>query len=222
MSIVKNRGFSLIELMIAMVIGLIVVLTMGKLMSSTLGTTTRTVQMAMLTQQLRSAMQMISRDVRRTSYSSDAILCYANFDCATDGSLNLPDDIGFNTDLDCFTFLHDRNHDGNATNDAPGAFRLNRSGTIGAIEIWIGTTAPDCTSTSTSWEPVTDPDIVDVYFFRVDDLLSHTDIIDQDAGGDVLQKIRKVRIQIRGRLIFDPQVVRILEDTTRVRNNIVL
>lgn len=219
----RPSGFTLIEMLVATAIGLIVVLAMAQLMANTLGTSTRTIEMNALTQQLRSTLQLMSRDVRRASYSSDAILCYANIDCRTDGSLSLPGDISFNAASNCFTFQHDRNHDGNATNDGGGAFRLAQSGGVGVMEMWTGTTAADCTSGSSDWLAITDPDIVDVYSFEVDDNASYSEVIDVDGGGsDVLQKVRKVRMSLAGRLTFDPQILRVIEDTVRVRNDLVL
>lgn len=219
----RPAGFTLIEMLIAIAIGLVTVLAMAQLMSNTLGTSTRTVKMTSLTQQLRSSLQLMSRDVRRASYSSDAILCYANIDCYSDGSLSLPGDIQFNADANCFTFQHDRNHDGSATNDGAGAFRLIQSNGVGVLEMWTGNAAVDCASDSNDWLAITDPDIVNVYLFEVNDDASYSEVIDVDGGGsDILQKVRKVRMRLGGRLVFDPQILRIIEETIRVRNDLVL
>lgn len=219
----RPAGFTLIEMLVAMAVGLVAVLAMAQLMANTLGTSTRTVKMTNLTQQLRSTLQLMSRDVRRASYSSDAILCYANIDCGSDGSLSLPGDIGYNAASNCFTYQHDRNHDGNATNDGAGGFRLAQSGSVGVLEMWTGTSAADCTSGSSDWLAITDPEIVNVYQFQVDDDASYSEVIDVDgSGSDVLQKVRKVRMRLGGRLIFDPQIFRVVEETIRVRNDLVL
>jgi len=219
----NTRGFTLMEMMIAMVMGLIVVLTVTRLMASTFGTGTRTIEMTKLTQELRTALQLMSRDVRRTSYSSEAILCYANLNCATDGSVSLPGDISINGNRDCFTYLHDRNHDGNATNDGAGGFRLASVNGVGVLEIWTGNNAPNCTSTVEDWIAITNPSIVDVHTFQVDDDQSYTEVIDlNEAGNNVVQKIRKIHMQVGARLAYNPDVTRVIEETIRVRNEIVL
>ena len=40
--------------------------------------------MSQLTDELRNAMSMMSRDVRRANYNANNIYCYANSDCGID------------------------------------------------------------------------------------------------------------------------------------------
>jgi prepilin peptidase dependent protein B len=219
----RQRGFTLVQLMVAMVISLVVATAMVRLMANTLGTATRTIGMTRLTQELRTALQLMSRDVRRTGFSSEAIQCYANYDCAVDGSVALPGDISYNADKDCFVFLHDRNHDGDGTNDGAGAFRLATSDGVGVLEMWTGIGSANCESGDADWVGITDPAVVDVFLFQADDSPSYTEVIDLDAGGgEILQKVRKVNMRVGGRLIADPQIMRIIEDSIRVRNDVVL
>lgn len=219
----SQRGFTLMEMLVAVVISLIVAAAMTRLMANTLGTATRTTGMTRLTQQVRSAMELMARDVRRAGYSSEAIQCYANHDCGTDGSVNLSGDITFNADNDCFVFQHDRNHDGDGTNDGAGAFRLGSSGGVGVLEMWVAAGTPDCTSTSDSWVEITDPAVIDVYLFSADDTQSYTEVINIDTSGtEVWQKVRKVRMRVGARLSADPVISRVIEDSIRVRNDVVL
>lgn len=219
----RQSGFTLVEFLIATALSLLVALTMTRLMAETLGTATKSIEMTTLTQQLRGTLQMMSRDVRRASYSSEAILCYANLDCATDGSVNLPGDITYNEDQDCFVFRHDRNHDGDALNNGAGAFRLTNTDGLGVLEAWTGAGAADCSAVSSDWIALTDPAIVDIYLFQVDDDQSYQEVIDEDSSGtEILQKIRKVRMRLGGRLAFDPQIDRVIENTIRVRNELLL
>jgi type IV pilus assembly protein PilW len=220
----RLKGFTLMEMMIGLALSMIVILTMSQLTANTFGSGSRIAEMTKLSQDLHSALQLMSRDVRRASFSSNAILCYANTNCASDGSVSLPGDVYFNDDLDCFTFLHDRNQDGNATNDSGGGFRLNSIGGVGVIEAWTGSGAPSCTSTADDWMAITNPDVMDIRVFWVDDSQSYTEVIDQDAssGAQVRQKIRKIRMQATARLIKNPDIVRTEQDTILVRNNLVL
>jgi type II secretory pathway component PulJ len=210
-------------MLIAMVISLVVAAAMTQLMANTLGAATRTIGMTRLTQEVRTALQLMSRDVRRTGYSSEAIQCYANADCAADGSVSLPPDVSFNAENNCFIFQHDRNHDGDGTNDGAGAFRLGSVGGTGVIEMWIGDSAPSCTSGSDDWVEVTDPGIVDVFLFAVDDDQSYTEVINIDtAGTEIMQKVRKIRMRAGARLVSNPLISRVIEDSIRVRNDVVL
>lgn len=219
----KSSGFTLMEMMIGLALSLVVILTMSQLTANTFGSGTRIAEMTKLSQDLHSALQLMSRDVRRTSFSSNAILCYANTNCASDGSVSLPGDVYFNEDLDCFTFLHDRNQDGNATNDSGGGFRLSSVGGIGTLETWTGSGTPTCNSTADDWLAITNPDIIDVRMFQVDDAKSYIEVIDQDESGTQLrQKVRKIRMQATARLIKNPEISRTEQDTILVRNNLVL
>lgn len=219
----KIKGFTLMEMMIGMALSMIVILTMSQLTANSFGSGTKIAAMTKLSQDLHSALQLMSRDVRRSSFSSNAILCFANTNCASDGSVSLPGDVYFNENLDCFTYLHDRNQDGNATNDQGGGFRLISVNDIGIIQTWTGSGAPDCTSGSEDWLAITNPDIINVSAFRVDDEQSHIEVIDEDASGSQLrQKIRKIRMQATASLVRNPDISRTEQDTVLVRNNLVL
>jgi type IV pilus assembly protein PilW len=80
----NQRGATLIELLIGLALSLIVTSSMVVLMSNSLGTATRIIQMTQLTDDMRNAMSMVSRDVRRANYSAYAYKCYGNSDCSLD------------------------------------------------------------------------------------------------------------------------------------------
>jgi hypothetical protein len=91
------------------------------------------------------------------------------------------------------------------------------------IEMWIGDSAPSCTSGSDDWVEVTDPGIVDVFLFAVDDDQSYTEVINIDtAGTEIMQKVRKIRMRAGARLVSNPLISRVIEDSIRVRNDVVL
>jgi type IV pilus assembly protein PilW len=226
-----HRGFTLIEMLIAMVISLVVAAAMTNLMANTLGTSSRTIGMTRVTQEARTALQLMSRDVRRAGYSSEAVQCYANVDCFTDGSVTLPGAISINVGNDCFIFQHDRDHDGDGTNDGAGGFRRGTIDGVGVLEMWAGNNAPSCTAASDDWIEITDPEVVDVYLFWIGDspqtpgdpVLSYTEVINIDPdGNDILQRVRKIRMQVGARLVGNPQITRVIEDSIRVRNDVVL
>ena len=112
-----QAGVTLIEALISLALSMIVTSTMVMLMANSLGTTSRIIQMSQLTGELRNAMLMITRDVRRANYSANATFCYANPDCGLDGSAGQFADIDV-TDGSCFIFGLDRDFDGNAAKPA--------------------------------------------------------------------------------------------------------
>jgi hypothetical protein len=159
------------------------------------------------------------------------MLCYANDDCASDGAINAAADINL-VDLDsdsvndCFTFLMDRDHDGDSTEDNAGGFRRVTSGGVGVIEMWTGDSAPDCTDAagSAGWVQITNPENMDIFDFSIDDDLSYSQgiLFDSDGNAIVTQRVRKVRMDIQGRLVLDNSISRQMEDIIAVRNDLLL
>jgi len=221
----RQRGVSLMEVLIAMSISMVVTASMVALMANSLGTTGRIIKMTKLSDDMRTTMQMMTRDVRRTSFNSNSMYCYANVDCGSDGAAILAADISINDSNDCFSFLVDREWDGDSTNSAAGAFRRVTVGDIGVIEMWSGDESPDCDAAAgtDSWVQVTNPENMDIFAFSVDDILSYTQVIKDDgAGNTVSQKTRKVRMDMQGRLVLDNTITRHMEDVIAVRNDLLL
>jgi type II secretory pathway component PulJ len=223
-------GASLMEVLVAMSISLVVTASMVALMSNSLSSTTRIIKMTKLADDMRVAMQMVTRDVRRTSFNSNAMLCYGNADCATDGSVTLPGDVTL-VDLDadavsdCVTFLMDRDFDGDSTENDAGGFRRVAVGDVGVIEMWTGGAAPDCTAAAgtAGWVEVTNPENMNITTFTIDDSESYTEVVLEDINGNTLsQRVRKLRISMSGNLVMDPTIVRRVEDVISVRNDLLL
>jgi len=224
----NQKGMSLMEVLIAMSISLVVTASMIALMANSLGTTARIIKMTKLSDDMRITMQMMSRDVRRSSYNANSMYCYANEDCdgemATAGLITLANDITINNSNDCFTFLLDRDHDGDSTDNSAGGFRRVTSGGVGVMEMWNGDESPDCASAAgtSSWVQITNPDNMDIFAFSVDENLSYTVEIFNDGVDTLSQKVRKVRMNLAGRLVIDNTIVRRIEDVISVRNDLLL
>ena len=226
----RQVGASLMEVLVAMSISLVVTASMVALMSNSLSTTTRIVKMTKLSDDLRVAMQMMTRDMRRSSFNSNAMLCYGNADCATDGSVTFPGDINL-VDLDgdavsdCATFLTDRDFDGDSPENDAGGFRRVTVGGIGVIEMWTGGSSPDCTAAAgaTGWVALTNPGNMDITELSIDDSDSYTEVVLEDINGNILsQRVRKLRMSMSGELVMDPNISRQVEDVISVRNDLLL
>lgn len=216
----RQAGATLIEAMIALALSLIVTTSMVVLMSNSLGSATRLIQMSQLTDELRNAMSMMSRDVRRANFSANSIYCYANSDCGVDGSATQYADIAISGE--CFRFGLDRDWDGDAATDDAGAFRRVVTGGVGVIEMWVGDASPNCTASSTDWVAVTDPDFVDITSFGLDNSGTFDQTIAEEGGATLTQRTRQLRMQINGRLSLDNSITREVVDTITVRNDIFL
>jgi type IV pilus assembly protein PilW len=246
----QQRGIGLMETMIAMAVGLVVTAAMITLMANTMGSGTRTIEMSRLQQEMRAAMQLITRDVRRSAYNAEAILCFGNLDCGSDGTFahGLAGDVVLSSDNDCVIFEMDRDHNGDPTDDPPGGFRLetNNDG-VGIIQMWTGSGDPSCGSDNSGWVSVTDPEFVDVTEFLacleidagdpecnglLDDgsadpnmpsSLSYENLVDDDGSGSpVYQRVRRLQLRISAHLVGDTSIGKTLIDRIHVRNSIVL
>jgi len=120
-SLKLQKGMTLVELLVAGTISLIAVSGMVLVMASTLGTTTQTIEMTQLTHDMRTAMQIMTRELRRANYHRNWIDCYGNMGCrkaiSVDDTGNLVDitglvkriGIGDSVDAnDCLWFWYDR------------------------------------------------------------------------------------------------------------------
>lgn len=218
-----QAGLTMLEVLLSVSLSLVVTAAMVALMSNTLGSTSRIVNMTKLTDDMRGTMQMLTRDVRRSSYNANAMYCYANEDCGTDGSATLAADISIAAGGECFTFLLDRDHDGDSTEDGAGGFRrvTTGAGGGGVIQMWIGDAAPNCAAADANWVQVTNPDSMDITGFSIDDDLSYTEVVyDDGAGTTITQKVRKLRVRVQARLSADHSITRELEDVISVRNDL--
>ena len=224
----RQAGASLMEVMVAMSISLIVTAAMIALMANSLSTTARIVKMTKLADDMRVAMQMMTRDVRRSSFNAQAMQCYGNEDCASDGSLTLAGDVAI-VGSNCFWFEMDRGFNGDSTDDEAGGFRWRSRTvddvTVGWMEMYTGDTQPTCDEAAgtAGWVAITDPEEINITAFSVDDGLSYTENVLEDVHGHIIQqKVRKIRMNMQGQLVMDPNIVRRTRDVISVRNNLIL
>jgi len=231
----KQKGVTLIELLVAGVISLIAASGMVLVMASTLGTGSQTIQMARLTQEMRTGMQIMSRELKRANYHSTYLSCYGNVDCLT--TLGLTGHVGTigitdNGDSDCFWFWYDRPQVGTqvaVTAEPVAAFRRAADGGVGKLQMTTNVTTPSCGAAHNhaDWVDITDPNIIDVLTFNVNDAASYIEVFNDD--GD-FQSVEKIALSMTAKLTVDSSVrswiqantnaSRELTEFVSVRNNI--
>jgi len=236
-----QTGVTLIEAMISLALSMIVTSAMVVLMANSMGTSTRIIQMSQLTDELRNAMSMMTRDVRRANYSANAIFCYGNSECGDPGGLAeqagdiLMVDLDADGKNDCFTFNLDRNFDGDtidadADGDGPAGFRRVISNGVGVIEMWTGAAFPNCAAApdpNDDWIELTDPDTVNITEFTVDDTGSVTIDVLPGEPTAYTSRQRQIQIFLEGNLVLEEDmgnivVRRRIEDIIYVRNDLIL
>jgi type II secretory pathway component PulJ len=241
----RQAGVTLIEAMISLALSLIVTSAMVVLMANSMGTSTRIIHMSQLTDELRNAMSMMTRDVRRANYSANSIFCYGYSKCGFAGgdAVQAGDILPVDTDADgkndCFTFSLDRNFDGDSIdidpndNDGHAGFRRVPSlidPEIFVIEMWTGAAFPNCATAPVlgdDWIELTDPNTVNIMEFTINDDGSIEKEIAESKTSTFNTRQREIQISLEGELVLEQQkgnvvVVRRLEDKIYVRNDFVL
>jgi type IV pilus assembly protein PilW len=160
----QQTGFSLVELMIGMAIGLIIVAAAATVYVTTVRGGADTLRSAKLNIELRGAMDIMVAEIRRAGYLW--------FDADTDLSTNPFMQANTNLTLvgsDCLLFAYDAN--GNNVADTSDQFGFKKNGS--KVSMRLGGTAPStsagCSATGDSWESITDDNsiIVDTLTFAV-------------------------------------------------------
>jgi type II secretory pathway component PulJ len=240
----RMAGFSLVELMVALVVGMIVAGAVLAFTVSSVRANSEYVRAARLAQEMRSINQQVVSELRRAGYDEGA-MDYVSNSSATEFSQFSPmlvdnDD----PDANCIVYAYDRQP------GTPGSIDLDNQEvrairratatvggkTVGVIEMGesSGTAAPTCGGAgpdyskypvgcaSSGWCALSDPRAVDVTAFLVDDDGagggSHG-VQDITATGYTPMQIRELRITLTAGLRDDASISRTLVSNVKVRAN---
>jgi len=177
---IKQKGFNLIELMIASMLGIIVTGGAISMYISSIKASADIAKSARLNYDLDTTMQLMVNDIRRAGYwggaqistTNDNLFLLKNPFSAADTTLSM------NTAGDCILYSYDVDDGDNTTNpDLPDGivnndeyygFKLVQdTDGIGVIKIRQALkTTNDCDNDSGSWEAITDPDTIDVTYLK--------------------------------------------------------
>lgn len=230
----RQRGMSIIELLIGVVVGLIVVAGAVKLMVDTLGGNRRLLLETRVNQDLRAAADLIARDIRRAGYWANATSgVFTTFDSSA--VPNPYRNITLASNVIKYTFARDAN-DTVESNEWAG-YRLNN----GALEMLV---SRDQATDTDTWAAITDPKVVTVTNLTIAPLatprvielytycacltkLTCTAAQFQVVGGtpgtyyDTRPRltVRQFDVVLRGQSVGDPTVVREIRESVRTRND---
>ena len=215
----RNTGMTLIELMVAMTVGLIVVGAVIALMVNTLNVSSRNIQSSQVAQELRATLEILSRDLRRAGGMPNVIDCYAQNSCA-----NIYANVAYfpavaaDSAKTCVIFSLDRDFDGAADSNEWAGIRHNAS--ADAIELKISGDAADDDCTDGTWVALTDTDVINVTAFNLDITPTYTSLVSQDTDANIqrLLEVRKVNISITGELASGGST-KTINETIRLRND---
>lgn len=224
-------GFSLPELMIALLMGLFVMLGVLSSYMATSKGNIESIRMTRLTQESRSAMRLMAEDIRRAGYWSQA---HAQLAAGTDnpflsGQLDVSVSnktgeadgscILYSYDVDADGIIHDGS--GAESNDMIG-FRLSDQ------RVQMRVSGADFNCNDGLWVDVTDGGVTAVTglsFLLIEKCINATDYPNTDCAvtlpdsGDRLVRARDVKISYKANLLSDSMISRSLEDTVHIRND---
>ena len=237
------RGFSLTELMIAMVAGLLVSLAGVAFFYSSMRSNTDYVGATRLTQELRNNLDFVSRELRRAGYNGDA-LTYMSLPATSTsrspfGMISLVNNAADNS---CVLFAYDR-ATGNpgqlepAQGERHGIRRMvrtiNLAGTntnVGVIEVAQSdatattlacdadgpdyTTYPPTCNAATGWCAMSDPRRLNITALNITLTAQNVD----PSGGNFGTLVRDYAVVISGSLLKDTSVVQSVNHSIRVRS----
>ena len=211
-----QQGFTLIELLVAGLISLIVTSGMVILMASTLGTGTQTIKMTQLSAEMRTAMQIMTRELRRANYHSSYVECFGDTNCLANENLDEKiSEININADGDCFWFWYDRPErcasppcqvaisDTGETTNTLAAFRLveaaDADGTvIGRLQMTTSGTSATTSCPTNGWVDITNPGFIDIQDLVVTDSVTGFESYTVTVGAT--QSVERIGITLTGRL----------------------
>lgn len=215
----RQRGISLIELLITMAVGLVIIAGTMVFYVNSARVNTENMGAMRLNQELRMAMDVIARDIRRAAYRGlpettmpGAIECLGvgysfyvsscnNFATYTITGTEPAQQIEFN---------FDRNSNGSVDTSSPDeryGYRLSN----GEIQAKVGD----------AWQPMTDANLVTItqLTFTPTVLPDLMDNHDDVPGSDGTVTVRQIQVSISGTLAGDNTVSRSLTEVARLRND---
>lgn len=185
----QQSGITLIELMIAMILGILVSGAIITIFITNVKSATENIKMVHLNQELRTVMGFVSDEIKRTGYSASSDEDYMGaWDTST---------------ANCVIYSYDQNADGSAYAAATDrlGFRLS-----GGVVSW-GQNVTSCAAGT--WQPLTDTGIANITAFT----LTPNPIV---AGS---LNINQIELSITGETTLNPNTVeRTITETIRVRN----
>ncbi|GGC03729.1 hypothetical protein GCM10011352_32440 [Marinobacterium zhoushanense] len=213
----RQAGFTLIELMIALLLGLIVTAIAISMYVSTLGITRQTVTSVRLSQEMRTVMDMMVRDIRRSGYWAGGSLTGNPHAAVVSGGLpvNVFTSPKSSDSDSCVVLSYDYDADGAATIEHLMGYRMDDA--QGAVEVlWASSSTltgdVDCSVLPSNWQNLTDNSttvITQLLFQRL-----------PSAASFASAAARSIRITLRGESSSDDRLVKELIEEVRVRNDI--
>lgn len=211
----QQRGYSLIEMMVALVLSSVVMGGMLTIFFNSLKHSSSANDIGKLDQQLHSVMHLISSDVRRAGYWANAHTSNSNPFMVTGST-----DITVNAGNNCVLLTYDADGDGSLPSIASGSdderygYRLINN--IIQYRPWGADF--NCSAADSAWQNLTDSNVIKITQFNVS---KSENVIDLDGAGSgtAALRMRKLTITITGELNNDSSVSKTITRTVKIYND---
>jgi len=209
----RQRGVSLVELLVGVAIGLFIVAVGMTLLTGNLRENRALVVESRLMQDLRTASDLVSRDLRRAGYWSDAAA--GVWQRGASGVIGNPyaavAPLAAASDAVSFRFSRDASENHRVDNNEEFGFRVR----AGTLEMMLG---------SGNWQAVTDPATLAVTAFSVTPSVQRISLerfcaSACGAGACPVQQVRSLTLSLTARSATDSTVVRTVRHSVRLRND---
>ncbi len=168
----SQAAFSLVELMIAIALGLLVAAAVTAMTVKSLTMNNDTLKSARLNQDLDTIMQIMINDIRRAGYGADTV------------SFAVGEDINIVSSA-CLLYSYDRNENGTIDDAERNGFKLDGSDIEMRTSCNGGNCSTSCLDAVGNWEKLTDPDVIDVTQLTIDSEDSKCHNIDKSISLEV-------------------------------------
>jgi prepilin peptidase dependent protein B len=217
----RNAGFSLVELMVGMVVGLIVAGSVLAFTVVTIRSYGENLRSTRLTSDLSSGMDVVVGELRRAGYDAQSV-----------GRLftdNVPSSFSTITASgSCLAYRYDRGV--GSLGDAPAATEMRAirlDATTGTLQMDASSSSAGCSGSGGTWVDLTDPKVVNITAFTPTIAsVPFCTVVDErettpGSGVYVFDRVqgnsREVTVSLTGSLRQDASVSRTIENSTRVR-----
>jgi prepilin-type N-terminal cleavage/methylation domain-containing protein len=225
-----QRGLSLVELMVGITVGLIVTAAASMVAVNQITEHRRLMLETQLQQDLRTAADLVQLDIRRAGFRGNtgygvwtpATLVGSSLEKGANASAdNAYSEIKVSADNHRLTYTYSQVVTG-TPGDKPADnehFGVEWRPSTKTLYLLVGVKDGD-----ENWQPITDPDILEITHFRVEEKKQILDLIDfcdsTGPGGTASgpqQEVRRINLTLEGKAKHDPRVVRNLTVTERLR-----
>ncbi len=230
---IKNKGLTLVELLVGIVVGLVVLSAAGGTMISYIKSYNDNQKILNLNQNMRAVMDIMAREIRRAGYMSSDISAMQNSPPSPrlfkpnpffEGDNDLAVYTYGGVEDSCITFSYSLNNNLIVENSEPNerfGFRLSDK----KIQMRKSGGGSDCAWSNGSYERITDNDVsIDKLEFTIQGSEGiNIDKLDETCASDPSTKnclyVRSVRIELTASTNSEPKFQQTLVQTVKIRND---